>query len=118
MDMGYGYGQLRLEIVKDTPLPRDDSWLGGTHAPDIPRASFSSITNNGGGGLAMPVNVASGPSKPMYGEKYTSGGRWPWQYEGKSSVPEQAHNDMILLGDYMFLFGKCMVCLLDFIVSV
>ena len=97
MDMGYGYGQLKLEVVTEAPLPRDDSWLGGTHAPDGPRPAFSSITKSGGGGLAMPVNVAAGPSKPMHGETYKAGGRWPWPYEGKSSIPEQVHNDMILL---------------------
>ena len=96
IDMGYGYGQLELEVVTAAPLPRDDHWLGGTHAPDVPRQAFSSITTAGGGGLAMPVNVAAGPSKPMHREAYEAGGRWPWPYEGKSSVPEQTHNDMVL----------------------
>ena len=97
IDMGFGYGQLELEVVTVAPLPRDDAWLGGTHAPDTPREAFSSITKAGGGGLAMPVNVAAGPSKPQYGEAYTAGGRWPWPVEGKSSVPEQVHNDMVLM---------------------
>ena len=96
IDMGFGYGQLTLETVTETPLPPDHTWLGGVHAPSCPRAHFSSITHSGGGGLAMPVNVASGPSKPRHGDEYVAGGMWPWPYEGKSTVAEQAHNDMIL----------------------
>ena len=96
IDMGFGYGELMLEKVSVQPLPPDESWLGGVHAPEVPRAHFSTVTQSGGGGRAMPVNVAAGPSKPLGDEPYAAGGRWPWQREGKSSVPEQAHNDLVL----------------------
>ena len=96
IDMGFGYGELCLRKVSVSPLPPDSSWLGGEHAPTSPRPHYSTITTGGGGGLAMPVNVATGPTKPLHGEAYVAGGRWPWPYEGKSSVAEQSHNDLVL----------------------
>ena len=90
IDMGFGYDKLPLQKVTVEPLPAVD--------PPEPasRPHFSSITKGGGGGIAVSVNKASGPCRPAQGEAYEAGGRWPWHYEGKSSVAEQATNSVLL----------------------
>ena len=90
IDMGFGYDNLRLQKVTVEPLPSVD-------APQpASRPHFSSITTGGGGGIAVSVNSAAGPYRPAHKETYQAGGRWPWQYEGKSSVAEQATNAVVL----------------------
>ena len=90
IDMGFGYDKLPLQIVSVQPLASIDS-------PDLAsRPHFSSITKGGGGGIAVSVNKASGPCRPAKGEFYKAGGRWPWHYEGKSSLGEQATNAIVL----------------------
>ena len=90
VDLGFGYNKLPLQVVTVQPLPAVE--------PPEPasRPHFSCITRGGGGGIAVSVNSASGPCRPAKGEAYKAGGRWPWHYEGKSSVAEQATNAVLL----------------------
>ena len=90
IDMGFGHDNLRLQKVTVEPLPPVD-------APEpASRPHFSSITKGGGGGIAVSLNSAAGPCRPAKNETYKAGGRWPWHYEGKSSIAEQATNAVIL----------------------
>jgi len=99
--MGFGYDKLPLQIVSVQPL-------ASINSPDLAsRPHFSSITKGGGGGIAVGVNKASGPCRPTKGEFYKAGGRWPWHYEGKSSLGEQATN-AIVLAVVAQLCGFCM----------
>ena len=97
IDLGFPYGKLKLNKIKEAPLPPDELWDGvSAYRPAGARPNESSITLGGGGAVAMPPNVASGPSRPPHGETYEAGGQWPWPYEAKSTVVEQAENDLIL----------------------
>ena len=98
IDMGFPYGKVELDNVTESPLPPNNCWDGvSPYRPDGVREYESAVTLGGGGAKALPPNVASGPSKPPSGEEYTAGGRWPWPREGKSTVVEQATNDLILM---------------------